>query len=621
MSITNLKMKKHLFTYLKSYTYDPLKIDRIIVSSFLYTNNISSCRNRLIEGLRIKEGDSDFENFKNIHSHYSIKSVEDLVQIFEFVISPEDKIINGAVYTPYFIRKQIVDYAINRQSKISKTFIICDPACGCSGFLLTAVERIKELTNASYLDIFKYNLYGLDIQKFSINRSKILLSLAAIVNGEDQEYFDFNLHQGNALGFNWSLFIENFMGFDVIIGNPPYVCSRNIDAESKSLLLNWSVCTTGHPDLYIPFFEIGIVNLKKDGILGYITMNTFFKSLNGRALREYLKQQSLMVSIIDFGANQIFNSKSTYTCICLIHKIVSEHVNYTRINDTNCLLNDKFKYRTIKYNDLDPILGWNLQEIDTLNKIENTGLPLGKKYISRNGVATLKNDVFIFKPVDENEDFYFLKSDIIYEIEKDICCDIINPNKLTRKGAIDSLRKKIIFPYTYKDGHACIISEKELICRYPKAYKYLITKKSILATRDKGKGKEYEIWYAYGRNQSLDRYDYKLFFPHITASIPNYVISSESNLLFVNGLAIVGKNREELELLKKIMSSKLFWFYVVNSSKPYGSGYYSLSRNYIKNFGIYNFSTDHIKYILETENQDDIDSFLMQLYEVDIRKY
>lgn len=618
MSFANLVMKKEHLHYLKSYSSEPLKVDRLIVSCFLKANKISKCTNTFIESLTIKENDVDFDAFSIISRHFSISAIEDLVQIFEFVISPEDKVVNGAVYTPNIIRKYIVENTIKEISTIDNLYRVCDPACGCSGFLLSATERIRQLTNRSYFDIYKYNLFGLDIMDFSINRSKILLSLAAIINGEDKEHFDFNLFHGNALNYDWKLKTVNFIGFDAIIGNPPYVCSRNIDHESKQLLSNWSVCSTGHPDLYIPFFEIAIVNLKSGGKLGYITMNTFFKSVNGRALREYFKMHNYIFSIIDFGSTQIFNSKSTYTCICLIEKDYSEVINYIKISNLNVLTNIDVKYRSIGYCDLDSTAGWNLQEDEILNKIENTGIPFGKKFTSRNGIATLKNEVYIFKPVFEDSDFLYLKSDIIYKIEKNVCCDIINPNKLTKEASIESLRKKIIFPYNYVNDRAIIIEEQEFRSKYPNAYHYLTTQKDSLLNRDKGKGKDYEIWYAYGRNQSLEMYDYKLFFPHITPTIPNYIINSDSNLLFVNGLAIVGKNKTELELLKKIMSSKIFWFYIVNSSKPYGSGYYSLSRNYIKNFGIYEFSEDQRDYILNSVDQEKIDSYLMQLYGIEI---
>ena len=63
------------------------------------------------------------------------------------------------------------------------------------------------------------------------------------------------------------------------------------------------------------------------------------------------------------------------------------------------------------------------------------------------------------------------------------------------------------------------------------------------------------------------------------------------------------------------MSSNLFWFYIIHSSKPYGSGYFSLSRNYIKNFGIADFSEDEKKEFIEA-NQNQTDKILADKYEI-----
>lgn len=614
-------MKKDFFSYLKSYSFDPEKIDRIIVSNFLYSNNIRRCNNRLVEQLRIKEEDLDYGEFERITKSYSIASFEDLIEVFEFVVSPEEKVVTGAVYTPSYVRAYIVDQTIQEDSVIDPTFRVCDPACGCSGFLHTSAKRIKQISGRSYLDIYRENLFGLDIQEFSIRRSELLLSLAAIVDGEDEDHFEFNLYQGNALNFDWTKTIHDFQGFDSIVGNPPYVCSRNINGESKNLVFNWNVSKSGHPDLYIPFFELGITLLKPNACLGYITMNTFFKSVNGRALREYFQNQKLDMNILDFGSFQVFESKSTYTCICLIKNSPSEFLHYVRLSDTSSLLSDGISLESIEYESLDFEKGWNLQERDILNKIESIGTPLGKKFTSRNGIATLKNDVYIFEPVKEDDHFYILQNGQKYSIEREACVDIINPNKLTKLDSIESLRKKVIFPYQMENGQTSIIPEEEFSERFPNTYNYLLSKRDILETRDKGKGEHYDVWYAYGRNQSLESYPFKLFFPHISPTTPNYVINNEPSLLFVNGLAIVGENEQELQYLSKVMSSRLFWFYIVNSSKPYGSGYYSLSRNYIKNFGIYDFSKEQIEHLNCLDSSDEIDGYLEKLYGINFDKF
>jgi hypothetical protein len=611
-------LNKELFTFLKSYSTDPVKINRLIVSAFIKSNKVVLNKNKLIKELIIKKKDADYEAFLEIINIQTFIGFEQLIEAFEFVISPEDKVITGAVYTPQIIRDFIVDYTITEDTNL-KDFTVCDPACGCAGFLYTTAKKIKSLTKLTYKEIFKNNIFGLDIQAYSVERSKLLLSLLALIENEDEAEFEFNIYNGNALDFNWGSAISNFKGFSSIIGNPPYVSSRNIDEESKQYLSNWKVCSTGHPDLYIPFFEIGLTNLKDGGILGFITMNTFFKSVNGRALREYFQTDRVKLKIIDFGGHQIFQSKSTYTCICLLHKEISESVQYTKLNDIRGILTPvKLCFNTVPYDRLNALGGWNLQEIDVIGKIEGVGKPFGNKFRTRNGIATLKNDIYIFTPIKKDVNYYFLQNEEgVFKIERDICKDIINPNKLTSLQSIDEIRKKIIFPYYYDGNVIKLIGEEIFVKDFPYAYKYLSQMAPKLAGRDKGNG-NYEKWYAYGRNQSLERFNHKLFFPHITPAIPCYIVNAEPDLLFYNGLAIIGKDERELLFLKKLMSSRLFWFYIVNSSKPYGSGYYSLSRNYIKNFGVYDFSEDDIDKIIKEDDMAKVNSFLEKKYDIQL---
>src|SRR5690606_7148118 len=110
---------------------------------------------------------------------------------------------------------------------------------------------------------------------------------------------------------------------------------------------------------------------------------------------------------------------------------------------------------------------------------EKKGIPFGELYRTRNGIATLKNHIYIFDPVREDEHFYYLQNGELFPIEKQICKEIINPNKLTTINDIDRLRQKAIFPYNYTESdEAVLIDEKLLKEKYPKAYNYLRAKKS-----------------------------------------------------------------------------------------------------------------------------------------------
>src|SRR6202012_3325811 len=221
------------------------------------------------------------------------------------------------------------------------------------------------------------------------------------------------------------------------------------------------------------------------------------------------------------------------------------------------------------------------------------GKPFRKTYKTRNGFATLKNDVYIFVPTHESREYYFLKHEqTFYPIEKGVCKEAVNPNLLTSVTDLTSIKEKLIFPYEFINGKPSVIPKTRFERQYPQAYKYLSLHKNVLAKRDKGKGKDYAPWFMFGRTQSLEKLTHKLFFPHITSQIPNYLINSDEDLLFYNGLAVIGKSVEELLILSKLLSSRLFWFYIKNTSKPYGSSFFSLSSNYLKDFGVYQFTPD-----------------------------
>ncbi|WP_461636835.1 Eco57I restriction-modification methylase domain-containing protein [Labilibaculum euxinus] len=627
-------MNQNILKHLNNYSYDTKDVNRLLVSSFLHINKISTVQNDFIKSYIITSGEEsvELEHFVSLFGDKSFE-IETLIELFEFVISPQDKEVNGAVFTPEYIREFIALNAIKkRKDKSLIDLKFGDIACGCGGFFKTIAEVLKAKTNKSYFDIYNDNIFGLDIQEYSIVRTKILLCLLAIINNEDSQEFTFNLFCGNALSFNWNNIekLRSNNGFDIIVGNPPYVGSSKMDEETKELLKNWSVSSSGKPDLYIPFFEIGMENLNENGILGYITVNTFYKSLNGRSVRDYFSKNRFNLSIIDFGGEQLFKNRSTYTCICTIVKSENPSIYYVKSLSSKINNIKQSDYISIPYANLDDFNGWYLIDKSTntiISKIENCGTSLGKLFEIRNGFATLKNNIYVFKPISEDDRFYYLlKDNIEYKIEKNICRDAVKPNTLKSELELDSKIDKLIFPYHIELRQADlfgkevpmlkIINENHFKATYPYTYKYLVAQKHILSQRDKGK-REYEKWFAFGRNQALTIKGNKLLFPYITDK-PCFIFTNKVDLLFYNGYAIISDSIEELHLLKKILMSKLFWFYIKKTSKPYSGNYFSVAKNYLKNFGICDLSESEKVVLSNLNSQADIDTFLEKKYNIKI---
>lgn len=622
-------MNKEVITYLKNYSDDLTLTNKLIVGAYLEFNNIEVKHNEIIIDC-IKGNDiAIVKAFTNLILNKNGKyDLEDVTELFETTIPSGDIVTNGAVYTPKYIKEFIVSEALSSHSGQSvDRLCFADIACGTGAFLQTVAEHLKDKTQKTYAEIFSDNIFGLDISSYTIERAKILLSLLAVSNGEDSETYNFNLFVGNALDFNWGKLDSNFNGFDAVIGNPPYVRAKHISEESKKLMLNWEVTKSGNPDLYIPFFEIGLKNLKDGGFLGFITVNTFKRSVNARNLREYFKENRLNLSIIDFGSQQIFNNKSTYTCIVSVTKSKSDIVNYVKGSPDEIKNKILKPSNGIKYKFLDTNKGWLLNKTDILEnieKIESKGISLGNKYNIKNGIATLSNDIFIFKPVDEDDKYYYHQNGKLHMIEKAICRDIIKPNRLKREEEIPLLKEKIIFPYQSPDsqlnlfetgkGKFNVFNEDYFQDSFPNAYQYLKYNQNRLLNRDKGKPVKYK-WFEFGRTQAINDFGKKLLFPYM-AGQPYFVYTNQEDLLLYAGYAIFCESERELKVLKRILESSVFWYYIKNTSKPYSGNFYALAKNYVKDFGICTLTHEEEDFLLKSESQKERNEFLIEKYDV-----
>lgn len=612
-------MQKELKNIISIFSEDETSLNKIIVSAFIQANGIKVRNNTLIKSLIIVEN-SELSQYTQLDVKLTF---DDLIEAFELAIPKNEQIVNGAVYTPNCIKTFIVENSFSKIEKPHQNVLVADIACGCGAFLYTVSCKLKSETNKTFYQIFSENIFGLDISKSSIHRTEILLSLLALANGEDENEFKFNLHCANALSFDWlknETRIKANKGFDLIVGNPPYVRTKNIDQASKTLLSNWTVTKSGNPDLYIPFFEIGLTQLNDNGVLGYITVNSFYKSVNSRQLRKYLQEKEYDLSIIDFGHEKLFEKKSAYTCICIISKKQSTTVSFKKESSSTLTRNGLKSFNKIPYKDLDFHKGWLLNDnaiIENIKRIESAGKPLGEKYKIRNGIATLSNNIYIFKPVSETEEYFILdQNGKKYEIEKGICRDIIKPNILKHEYEIETVKEKVIYPYTNRISPPTLMNEKYLKTNFPKTHKYLLDNKETLLSRDKGNS-DYGAWYAFGRTQALSDKGYKLLFPYMTKN-PHFVFTDQKDMLIYCGYAIFNESHQELKILKRILESKVFEYYMANTSKPYSGGFFSYAKNYVKNFGICELNEQDRYFLSNGATKEEVDEFLIDKYEITI---
>lgn len=372
-------------------------------------------------------------------------------------------------------------------------------------------------------------------------------------------------------------------GFDLVVGNPPYVRFRNMDEVTKAKVTVWSTASCGNADLYMPFFEVGMSLVGKGGTLTYITSNTYLQSVNGRCLRNWMCDRKFAVEITDFRNAQLFSNVTCYTCVTTLSEGYAG-IRYRRAESPDCT-DDDFSFYPFGSFAKDAPWRMRNQKIDAvIKKLEETGTPLSR-YVIRNGLATLANSVYFFKPDAEDERYFYRTYEgKEWEIEKSICRKVVKPNVVHDEEELQKEIERAIFPYTEVDGRHVIIEESLLRNEFPCAYGFLRNCRKILDGRDKGKG-NYPAWYAYGRTQGMNCTGCKLLIPYI-AGAGTAVLSTDRDLLFYCGYALINDDIDELRYVKAFMESDAFWFYLYHTSKPYSKGFMALAKNYIVRFSI-----------------------------------
>jgi hypothetical protein len=282
----------------------------------------------------------------------------------------------------YIVENTVGKLCNNKTPKEISKLKIVDPACGSGSFLLGAYQYLLNwhsryytanpqkskqkdavltpdgsLTTAEKKRILLNNIYGVDIDRNATEVTKLSLLLkcmegetTASVNTQMTFFherilpsLENNIKSGNSLidvdfydtefdfgeekkikPFNWQKgFPEVFKqkGFDVVIGNPPYLGGREWKEENGNVydyFINKYEVAEYQFDIYALFWEAGIKLLKPNGRIGFITPNTWLNNQSNKKLRTYILDTTEILKIVDYSKTNVFNQATVLPIITIL---------------------------------------------------------------------------------------------------------------------------------------------------------------------------------------------------------------------------------------------------------------------------------------------------------------
>lgn len=392
----------------------------------------------------------------------------------------------------------------------------------------------------------------------------------------------------------------NFKGFDLIIGNPPYIRQEELKELKPHLAKNYKVYK-GTSDIYTYFYELGFNVLKDNGVLSYITSNKYTRAGYGEALREFLLKNVKVLEYTDLNGIKVFDSATVDTSILCFEKSKSKDNKFKYLALSNEILKT-CAYNIGLYKDFAEFSQNSLsKESFTFSdentsalkaKIERIGTPL-KEWQGLNiyrGILTGYNEAFIITTEKRNEILANCKD----EAEKE------RTAKLIRK----MLRGRDIKRYSYEWAGLWVIfipwhfpnvekpktmleNEQDLKEQYPSLYKHLLSHKERLSKRNKEEtGIRYE-WYClqrWGANYYQEFEKEKIGWQRVTQE-PSFILENERVLL--DSMAfMVGNSKNELKYLLGFLNSSLIFYYFKNIGHLYSDKGFLLSNQYVEKFPI-----------------------------------
>ncbi|WP_135805569.1 Eco57I restriction-modification methylase domain-containing protein [Halorussus marinus] len=426
-----------------------------------------------------------------------------------------------------------------------------------------------------------------------------------------------------------ALVVKNYMEYDYVVGNPPYVNIQNIRDEQKEIIQSLYDSAVGQFDLYCPFYERGLDWLVEgSGKLGFITPNQFMVTDYGENTREIILEDSLIREIYDFRDSGVFEDATNYPAVVILE---DEPDKKTRNDNTiRCVRvraeTDENTDRELDEDVIESVrehrdepgytdelidvfdypqreLGtdyWALmppQEQEIFDKMEQEGDNRMRDITDAifPGPTTGSNSVYVVEVMDAHQIRSNDEGDTVtvipsggtqeYEIETDFLRPWLSGSDVQR-WRCEWSGNHVILPYTSLGEGSRedqLISKETLRDEYPLTWKYFKAHEDELRSRQGGRWEDSENWWEFAYPRNLERFERpKTVFAHITDE-PAFMLDEEGTWYFKTAYAaLLSEDWQGLtEVIACQLNSKALEYYFKHISTVKAGGYYEYRAQYV----------------------------------------
>lgn len=490
----------------------------------------------------------------------------------------------GIYYTPKYIVEFIVRETLGEVLKKTKPkdirkIKVLDPACGSGSFLTVAYDTILESVDKRSLftkfDILKDNIYGVDLDGQAVEIAQLNLLLKVLQQRTKLPVLQNNLRVGNSLLAEGEPEHKPFDiekefagvaeqgGFDVIIGNPPYIKEYTNRAAFDGLHEN--PYYQGKMDIWTLFAARAIDQLKDGGYFSFIAPNNWLTNAGASIFRDKVLTEGQIVKFVDFGDFKVFKDAGIQTMIFIFKKgkpKKSYQTAYAKITDKNI---GAEAVQTLLSNLVAPVEG-----AVSFNATINAKSLAGKNIV----FANQTNDE-VLKKIEEKRNFQLTEKEVAQGIVGD-------PDKafiFSNSQGFSSAEKEVLFDYYTSVGKFHAGDKRGLVAYLNKdisSVDEMQTIKAQLQTHSSALKNRREV--KNGRMEWFQLHwprDRKFFDdgPKIISAIRSKYPSCfyvEESYYGSRAMNFIKTDRINLKYLTGLLNSRLVYFWLKNKGKQLG---------------------------------------------------